>query len=132
MTSLFSLPLSGLALQGKRFAASASNVANITSTGVRGEPPAEGDPGFVPRRVEATAGPGGGVRGEFRPITPNAVLRYGPGAPDADAEGTVARPKVSLVEETVTQIDAKRAYEANLAAIKTIDEMTGSLLDRKS
>ena len=132
MTSIFSVPLSGLALQSKRIANSASNVANISSTGVRTDPPNANDEGFVPHRVQATAEPEGGVRASLHATTPPAVLRYDPGAPDADAEGLVARPNVSLVEETVTQIDAKRAYQANLAVIKTMDEMIGSLLDLKS
>ena len=132
MTSIFSVPLSGLALQSKRIANSASNVANISSTGVRTDPPSAGDEGFVPHRVQATAEAEGGVRASLHATTPPAVLRYEPGAPDADAEGLVSRPNVSLVEETVTQIDAKRAYQANLAVIKTMDEMIGSVLDLKS
>lgn len=132
MTSIFAVPLSGLALQSKRIATSASNIANISSTGVRNDQPSANPEGFVPHQVQATADPQGGVRGTLRATTPPSVLRYDPGAPDADAEGLVARPNVSLVEETVNQMDAKRAYQANLSVIKTMDEMIGSLLDLKS
>lgn len=131
MNGLFGVPLSGLATQSKRFANSAQNVVNLGSTGVRSGS-AENDTGFAPQRVQAVAGPQGGVRGQTVPISPPSVLRYDPGAPDADDEGLVARPNVSLEEETVTQIEAKRAYQANLRVIQTMDEMLGSLLDVNS
>ena len=51
MNPLFSVPLSGLALQGKRLATSASNVANIGSTGVRSDIAETAEDGFVPHRV---------------------------------------------------------------------------------
>ena len=132
MNPLFSVPLSGLALQGKRLATSASNVANIGSTGVRSDIAETAEDGFVPHRVLGVAGPQGSVRGESRPINPPSVLHFDPGAPDADAEGLVARPNVSLEQEMVTQLQAKQAYKANLRVIQTLDEMVGSLLDVKS
>ena len=132
MNPLYSIPLSGLALQSKRLASSASNVANIGSTGVRSDIAEGAEDGFVPHRVIGVAGPQGGVRGESRPMNPPSVLRFDPGAPDADAEGLVARPNVSLEQEMVTQLQAKQAYKANLKVIQTLDEMIGSLLDVKS
>ena len=41
-----------------------------------------------------------------------------PGHPDADANGYVIMPNVSVQEEMVDMIIASRAYEANLSAIK--------------
>jgi len=129
MNPLFAVPVSGLMTQTKRVAVSASNIANLGSTGVRGEPAASGDEGFVPHRVASVAGPQGGVRGQSVPISPASVEFYDPGAPDADEDGIVARPNVSLEGEMVTQMQAKRAYQANAEVIKTMDEMVGTLLD---
>lgn len=129
MNGLFTVPLSGLNAQAKRLGVSAQNVVNIGSTGVRSDPPDAADPGYVPQRVEAVAEPGGGVRAQSVPISPPATFVHDPGDPAADADGLVPRPNVSLEREMVTQIDAKRSYEANLKVLETVDEMVGSLLD---
>ena len=129
MNGLFAVPVSGLHAQAKRIGVSAQNVANLGSTGVRSDPPEAADDGYVPQRVEAVAEPGGGVRAQSVPISPPATFVHDPGDPAADADGMAPRPNVSLERETVTQIDAKRAYEANLRVIETVDDMVGSLLD---
>ncbi|WP_367575663.1 flagellar basal body rod protein FlgC [Pelagibius sp.] len=113
-------------------AVSAANVANMRSRGVDPEGPAQQPGAYGPGRVQEVSVPGGGVRGEVRPITPASVQTYEPGSPDADAEGLVDRPNVNLAEELVTQMQAQRAYEANAAALRTQDEVTKSLLDIKS
>ena len=128
----FAISLSGLMAQGKRVAVSAANVANMRSRGVDPEGPAQQPGAYGPGRVQEVSVPGGGVRGEVRPITPASVQTYEPGSPDADAEGLVDRPNVNLAEELVTQMQAQRAYEANAAALRTQDEVTKSLLDIKS
>lgn len=54
---------------------------------------------------------------------------YDPSHPDADANGNVAYPKISVATEMVDMISATRAYEANLnmfnlgksMAIKSLD-----------
>ena len=129
MTQLLSIPASGLNTQSKRMAVSAQNVANLTSTGVRSEPVEPNDDGYIPQRVVATAAPGGGVRGDAVPISPAAVQVYDPGDPAADQQGLAPRPNVSLESEMVTQMQAKRAYQANLQSLKTMDRMIGALVD---
>ncbi len=132
MNGVFAIALSGLATQSKRLAVSAANVANMGSLGVRSDPPAPDDEGYVPQRVVAVAGAQGGVRSRSQPISPPSVLVQDPGDPAADAQGLVPRPNVSLEREVVTQIEAKRAYQANLKVLQTLDDMMGSLLDVKS
>jgi flagellar basal-body rod protein FlgC len=44
---------------------------------------------------------------------------YIPGHPDADAQGMVKMPDISIHEEMADMIAASRAYEANLAVVKT-------------
>jgi flagellar basal-body rod protein FlgC len=44
---------------------------------------------------------------------------YNPGSPDADANGMVAMPNISVHEEMADLIASSRAYEANLAVART-------------
>lgn len=48
---------------------------------------------------------------------------------DASARRTAAAPLDDLVKETVERIEASTAVGANLAVIRTADQMTGRLLD---
>ncbi len=132
MTSLLGIPASGMSTQSKRLSASAQNVANITSAGVRSESPEAGDEGYRPQRVLAVATPDGGVRGRSVPVSPAAVQVYDPGDPTADEQGLAPRPNVSLESEMVTQMQAKRAYQANVSVMKTMNQMTGALMDLTS
>jgi len=50
-------------------------------------------------------------------------LVYKPGHPDADAQGMVAFPNINIHEEMADLIVASRAYEANLAVIRTAKTM---------
>jgi flagellar basal-body rod protein FlgC len=52
---------------------------------------------------------------------PNLV--YDPGHPDADAQGMVAFPNISIHEEMADLIAASRAFEANLAVVKNAHDM---------
>jgi flagellar basal-body rod protein FlgC len=62
-------------------------------------------------------------------VDPPSYQSYEPDDPNADANGEVPRPNVSLEREVVNQIEAVRAYQANVATIKAQDRMLGSLLD---
>lgn len=48
---------------------------------------------------------------------------------DASAARTAAAPLANLAGEAVEQIIAKTELSANIAVLRTADEMTGSLLD---
>jgi flagellar basal-body rod protein FlgC len=125
--------VSGLQAAQTQLSVSANNVANVRSVAaedVRG--PAQDDAGrnlFRPGRTALQAQETGGVRAGVEPVRPPSVERYNPDAPDANAEGLVNRPNVSLVQETATQIKAQAAFNANLATVETSDEMTEKLLD---
>ena len=128
MSPISSLALSGLAAQSKRLEVSASNVANLRSTGV--QPGAEAQPGeFVPHQVALKSRAGGGVEAIPVPGDPPSVAVVDRGAPDADAQGIVARPNVQLERELVNQIDALRSFQANLKVLQAEDKMIGELLD---
>jgi flagellar basal-body rod protein FlgC len=55
-------------------------------------------------------------------------LVHDPGHPDADENGFVSYPGLSLVTEFVNAADANRAYEANIAAIDISKSMVQSSL----
>lgn len=126
MNAVFSTAMSGMAAQSKRIAVSASNVANAQSIGV---PTNSQEPGFTPQRVVQVATDAGGVRTKVIPVSPPSVKSFEPNSPDADAEGIVNRPNVSLEQEVVTQIEASRIYQANVSVLKTQDRMLGNLFD---
>ncbi len=54
---------------------------------------------------------------------------YEPSHPDADEEGQVAMPNISLVEETADMMSASRAYEANVTVIKSAKRMALKALE---
>ena len=50
-------------------------------------------------------------------------LVYDPSHPDADEDGYVEYPNVSVIQEMTDMIDATRAYEANLTAFNATKSM---------
>lgn len=56
-------------------------------------------------------------------------LEYRPNHPDANEEGYVELPNVSVMTEMVNMIDASRAYEANTQAISNYKSMANSALN---
>jgi flagellar hook protein FlgE len=114
MMSAIHSALSGLGAYAKQIEVSANNVANVNTDG------------FKKSHVELVSVETGGVF----PVVRNddsagpTVLRdrgYGP--------TQVELSNVDLGEEAVNQIIGQRGFEANLQAIKTADDMLGSLLD---
>ena len=53
---------------------------------------------------------------------------YQPGHPDADADGYVVMPNVSIANEMVDLITANRGYEANLRVLRSYREMVQQTL----
>ncbi|MHA1600524.1 MAG: flagellar basal body rod protein FlgC [Alphaproteobacteria bacterium] len=129
MSSVLSIAASGLLAQSKRLAVSADNVANIRSLGLKADRSNAAAGAYEPKQTALTSIPGGGVRATAVPVVPPSYDSYEPNDPDADANGLVPRPNVSLESEIVTQIQAVRAYQANLQTIKAEDRMLGELLD---
>ncbi len=54
---------------------------------------------------------------------------YDPSHPDADEQGQVAMPDISLVEETADMMSVSRAYEANVTVIKSAKRMALKALE---
>lgn len=130
MMNAIGIALSGLFGATKRTQAAAANIANTRSVGAR-----EGSPApYSALTVAQDSVAGGGIKTTIIPKDPAFVPAYDPGSPFADENGTVGAPNVDLAEEAVNLMLAKAAYKANIAVIKTADEMQDELLralDRK-
>jgi flagellar basal-body rod protein FlgC len=55
--------------------------------------------------------------------------RFEPGHPDADAEGYVTYPNVSVMEEMASLVEASESYQANIGAISILKTMINRTLD---
>lgn len=56
-------------------------------------------------------------------------MEYDPSHPDADAEGFVKMPDIDPLKEMVEMMTASRAYEANVTAVKSVQNMVQKALD---
>ncbi|MCB9648649.1 MAG: flagellar basal body rod protein FlgC [Deltaproteobacteria bacterium] len=128
LLNLMDTVASGLSAQRTRMEVASSNLANAHTTRT-----AEGGP-YQRRDVvfSATVGEEDGVGGvevaEVRKDTSEPRREYDPGHPDADANGYVAYPNISVVEEMVDMITASRAYEAGVTAMRTASGMADRAL----
>ena len=127
---------SGLSAQRARFDVIAMNIANAETTRTP-----EGGPyrrkvvhfeeaPFLPLLggITELANPGeerlGGVRVTGVSEDPSdGQLMYDPGHPDADRDGYVRMPNVSITTELVDLMDASRLFEANVSVFQAIKAM---------
>ena len=127
----------GLTAQRQRVEVSSANLANAQTTRTdEGGPYRRKDVVFGTTSFEDSLGiamSGNGIKGvevselvdDPRPFD----RRYEPGHPDADAEGYVSYPNVSVLEEMANLVEASRSYDANLAAISIVKAMINRTLE---
>lgn len=127
MTSAISTALSGLQAASKRAEASASNIANASSAGSLD--PSSPDQPYRAETTVQTANADGGVTATNVPKSPGIVNAYAPDSPFANSDGYVAAPDTDLTEDVVNLKLAQVSYKANIATIKTADEMNDALLN---
>jgi flagellar basal-body rod protein FlgC len=140
MADAMSIAVSGMTAETKRLNASASNVANLRTTGTipakDGTVPEGAKQAYQPMATSQTSVMAGsepaGTRATYTPITPSWVGQMDADMPYADANGMVAAPNVDLAAEQVNQITASRTYAANVATVRTADEMTRDVLNMKA
>jgi flagellar basal-body rod protein FlgC len=112
----------GLSAERLRMEVVANNIANAYSTRTpRGGPFRRQDLVFAAVLDERMRGPQryAGVRVDSIVDDPSELQRvYQPGHPDADRDGFVYYPNVSIPLEMVNLITANRAYEANLKVLQ--------------
>ena len=112
--NLAAIASSGMRLESQRLAQSAANTANVET------------PGYTARRIVAASRAGGGVSG-------TSVPTYGPRGLRVEGGGGVSEgSNTDLVEERVTQLSSVRAFQANVAVLRTADEVLGELVDLRA
>ncbi len=132
----FDISFSGLSAQRQRIDIISNNLANIETTRTE-----EGGPY---RRKMVVMRPGDNTM-DFSSTLDNALggveideivedttpfeQQYAPAHPDANEDGYVLKPNVSLLVENANMLMAKRSFEANIAAVKAVREMTLKALE---
>ncbi len=135
MVSSVPISLSGLQASQKQLLASASNIANLRTSGVNPNTSVDGktevyNPLKVTQESQAISGQGGvGVSATIIEREDGTTLISDPTSPLADESGLVAIPNISLDEEIVNLISAKIAYKANAFALEIGSEVEQSLID---
>jgi len=133
MSSIATIALSGMNAAARRMEVSASNIANIRSTGALPNAddtsPAGAPRAYVPIALVQTASAGGGTRTAVAAVTPPTTAVSDPQAPFANQSGLVAAPNVDLSREIVGQMIASYSFAANAQVLKADNRMTQTLLD---
>jgi flagellar basal-body rod protein FlgC len=127
---------SGLTAQRRRVEVASSNLANSETTRT-----ADGGPyrrkGVVFQTTSFDQSLGTAMSGGVQGVEVSQLVedprpfdrRYEPGHPDADQEGYVSYPNVSVMEEMANLVEGSRSYEANIAAIGIVKTMITRTLD---
>lgn len=133
MNSMSSIAVSGLNAAIRRMEVSASNIANMQSTGAlpdaNGVVPAGAPRAYTPLQVNQTAADGGGTQTTVAASPSSTVAVSDPQAPFANPDGLVAAPNVDLAQQLIGQMIASYSYTASVTTLKAADRMTKSLLD---
>ena len=121
----FDIAASGLAAERARMGVIAENIAMAGVTRTRSGGPYVRRTVLFEEILQEAGGGAGGVRVSQvkRDTKSPPVPVYDPGHPDADAEGYVVYPNVTLVNEMVDFNVARRSYEANLAVFRAYRNM---------
>ena len=127
---------SGLYAQRKRMDIIASNLANIETTRTEKGGPyrrkmvvmrtKEIDQDFDTMLDSSVKGVQ--IEGIVEDQTPFKKV-YNPSHPDADGDGYLYKPNVDLIVETTNMLMSRRAFEANIAAIKATRHMAIKALE---
>lgn len=127
---------SGLSVQRKRMDIIASNLANIETTRTEKGGPyrrkmvvmrtKEMDQDFD--TIFNSSVKGVQIDDIVEDQTPFKKV-YNPSHPDADSDGYLYKPNVDLIVETTNMMMARRAFEANIAAIKATRQLVIKALE---
>ena len=137
MNFLQSLKISatGLCVQRKRMDVIASNLANIETTHTKkGGPYRRKIVVMSPKPIEGfnkilTSKAEGVKIDDIVEDKSPFKKAYNPSHPDADKNGYVFKPNVDLVVEVTNMLMARRAFEANIAAVKSTKQMALKALE---
>ena len=129
MVDAISIALSGLNAQKQKLAATANNIANVSTSGAV---PTATNNSTVYKPLQTTftsLDQGQGVTANITPDEKGYTVTFDPSSPFANDQGQIAVPNVDLAQEAVNAIEAKLAYKANISVIKTQEDMNKELLD---
>lgn len=133
MSSISTIALSGMKAATRRLEVSASNVANVMSTGALpdadGTMPAGAPRAYAPLELVQTESAGGGTQTTVTTDTPSTTAVSDPQAPFANQDGLVAAPNIDLSQETVSQMIASYSFAANATVMRADARMTKTLLN---
>ena len=133
MSSISTIALSGMNAATRRVEVSASNIANVMSTGALpnadGTVPAGAPRAYAPLEVVQTESAGGGTQTTVTTAKPSTTAVSDPQAPFANQNGLVAAPNVDLAQELVGQMIASYSFAANAAVMKADAQMNKALLN---
>lgn len=131
MINAIGIALSGLNAASRKVEASASNIANMQTSGSLENPDQAPYTPLTTQQIALAdqAGNGLGVKSNFVPKTQPFTPAYDPDSPFANAEGLIGVPNVDLAEEAVNMTMAETAYKASVSVIETVQDMTRELLE---
>lgn len=126
------IALTGLESATQRLNTSASNIANLQTSGSL---ESGGPAPYTPVTTVQQTTENGGVATYVVPKNDPYVPTYSPDSPFANADGIIGLPNVDLAEEAVNMMVAKTTYKANITSIQTASDMSDELfriLDEKA
>ena len=131
----FDISVSGLYAQRKRLDIIAANLANIETTRTqKGGPYRRKMVVMSTKRIKSfdrvlnSQADGVKIDEVIEDKSPFKKV-FNPSHPDANEEGYLYKPNVDLVVEMTNMVMAKRAFEANIAAIKSTRQMAIKALE---
>ncbi len=126
MENTIGIAISGLKSASLRLHASASNIANIRTSGSLTD---LNHPSYEAQTTQSTSmSKGGGVLTKIVTRDPATTTAFAPSDPYADENGYVRAPYINIEEELITMKMAEQAYKANIQTIKTAGEMFDTLI----
>lgn len=128
LSSMSSISVSGMQAAATRLEASASNIANASSSGP--VPDASGNTtAYSPVTVQQSSVKGGGVSSRIVNAADPYVISSDASSTDANADGMIAMPNVDMASELVNVMTARISYEASAKTLKVANDMQKTALD---
>ena len=126
VNSIIQTAVSGLLAQSRAVGNAAGNIANSRTVGPI--PEAGEAPPFQPIDTEFSS-TSGGVQALNVARDPAFSTVFLPDSADANAEGLIAAPNVSLEEELINTQVAALSYKANAAVLRTAADIADETLE---
>ncbi len=134
----FKISSSALKAQSIRLNTISSNLANIETTSTpEGGPYKKKSVYFQSTPLSFKEQLNAQVKGNLQGVEVTKIIEdnkpakkvYNPSHPDADENGYVEMPNISVLEEMVDMMSATRSYQANVTAIKSAKRMALKALE---